>query len=683
MKISPKRAEYLSIIGLVLGLLFFGAVFAIGRWSGSHASGAAAWQILSSAIVWFVLLIQFHQRVLTQREKLDLAQLAKASEDHTIFETEQQEKGLFAVHHRRLELLEKWFLPILASLIAAYQITMGLLVLRRVDVVESVSQPLVIAVYMATIAFVSFLFSRYATGMSSEEDWKPLRAGGGFLAVNAAVCFVLAVGYALAQFKSMVLLEAMHLVIPITMLVLGVEIALNVLLDMYRPRIVGRYHRAAFDSRLLSLVNEPGAILQTVAGTIDYQFGFKVSQTWFYKLLAKAILPLLLFSALTLYLLSSIVVVRADEEAIIERFGRPINNGEPIGPGLTLKWPWPIDVAHVWPTRRIQHLTIGFDREDETKVYREPLLWNRPHYKEERNLLVANRAAATTQRGGVPFSIIVADVPVQFRVRDLYAFLYNYGFERGAVRGTVGRPVAVSVLESISYRELVKHAASSNSTQRPEAFFEGLSMLGADRAAAAEILKQRIQQRADEAQLGVEIVFVGVQVHPPTEVAADYADVVGAVLDKRAAMLDAVSERSETLGLLAGSVSAAEELGALVRRSQAGAPADPADPAELDRAFGAAGGDIFSILRQSRSQAYERIAITRATGERFQSQLEAFRAAPEIYKREMRLGALEEMAPSLRKYVVVTDPEDARITIIDVSERAAVGLHDFTTVEPK
>jgi membrane protease subunit HflK len=679
MKISPKRAEYLSIAGLILSVLFFGALLAIWQWCWSFAVQAAAWQMLGGVIVWFVLLLQFHQRSLAEREKLDLAQLARTGDENTIFEAEQEQKGLFAVAQRRLELFEKWFLPVFAILIAAYEVALGVMLVRGSGIAESPKEPLVASVYMVAIAFVTFLMSRYATGMSSEDEWRPLKAGGGFLAVSAVCCFLLAVGFALARFKSFVLLEVMDVAIPVAMIVLGIETAMNVILDMYRPRIAGRYRRAAFDSRLLSLVNEPGTILQTAAGAMDYQFGFKVSQTWFYKLLAKAILPLVLFAAVTLYLLSCIVVIKADEEAIIEHFGKPINNGKPVGPGLTFKWPWPIDVAYSYPTRKIQQLNIGFKVEDETKVSREPLLWNLSHYKEEYNLLVANKTAAITQKGSAAFSIIIAAVPIQFKVKDLYAFLYNYGYTKDSMTGGEGVPAAVGVLEDICYRELVMYTVSSNSTQKSAGFFEGLSMLGADREEAAQTLRNRIQKKADEAKLGVELVFVGMQVHPPKEVATDYEDVIGAVLEKRASILDAVSSRNETLGLLAGSVNSAEELGALVRASQGGG----GDAPELDKAFENAGGQIFSTLRKARSEAYEKTTIARATGERFQSQVQAYRAAPVIYKRELRLSALEELAPSLRKYVIVTDPADKRVTIIDMSEKMNTGLYDITPVEQK
>jgi len=174
-------------------------------------------------------------------------------------------------------------------------------------------------------------------------------------------------------------------------------------------------------------------------------------------------------------------------------------------------------------------------------------------------------------------------------------------------------------------------------------------------------------------------MFVGLQVHPPKEVAPDYEDVVGAILDKRAAMLDAISERNQTLGLLAGSVRAAEELGTLVRRSQTGAPADPC---ELDKAFAAAGGEIFSTLRQAGSNAYEKATIAKATGERFQSQVEAYRAAPEIYKRELRLSTLEEISPSSGSMWLSLTAGFARYYHRPCREQEPQH-YDFTAVEQK
>ena len=141
---------------------------------------------------------------------------------------------------------------------------------------------------------------------------------------STILAFLVAVSLALAAFKIDGMVKVMTWVSPVLMIVLGVETAVNTVLDIYRPRIAGQYARSAFDSRLLGMINEPGGILHTFASAIDYQFGFKVSQTWFYKLLEEAVLPLALFAIATLYVLSCMVVVQPGEQAIIERFGQSL-----------------------------------------------------------------------------------------------------------------------------------------------------------------------------------------------------------------------------------------------------------------------------------------------------------------------------------------------------------------------
>src|SRR5690606_23482715 len=65
-------------------------------------------------------------------------------------------------------------------------------------------------------------------------------------------------------------------------------------------------------------------------------------------------------------------------------------------------------------------------------------------------------------------------------------------------------------------------------------------IMSTERAEAADTLRQRIQSAANQHQLGVRIVFVGLQdIHPPTKVAGDYEKVVGATHQRLAKILEA------------------------------------------------------------------------------------------------------------------------------------------------
>ena len=80
MAVSSKRPEYVALVSLILSVIFFGIAFFVGRWSGFFAVSAVGWLILSAALIWFVLCLQFHQRALAEQEKLDMSQLGESKE---------------------------------------------------------------------------------------------------------------------------------------------------------------------------------------------------------------------------------------------------------------------------------------------------------------------------------------------------------------------------------------------------------------------------------------------------------------------------------------------------------------------------------------------------------------------------------------------------------------------------
>lgn len=686
MTVSSKRPVHVALVSLILSVVFFGITFFLGRWSGFFAISAVSWLILSVALIWFVLCLQFHQRALAEQEKLDVSQLTSDEKTSTIFQAGRERATLLSVAQRRLQIFEKWFIPIFSALIAAYQMFIGLYFLYLLNAfgttVESeLKQPLLCSICMTAIAFVSFLISRYATGMSGQPQWKPLRAGGSSLLGVAVLCFILAVVLALAYlFNFFTPVNIMAVVIPVMLVVLGAETALNLVLDIYRPRLKGRYSRSAFDSRLLGVINEPGGILRSAADAMDYQFGFKVSQTWFYKLLEQAIAPLVLFAGITLYLLSCVVVVAPDEQAIIEHFGNPVNDANDVrlvGPGLTLKWPWPIDIAYKHPTEMILEISIGFvpKIDPETgRVERKPLLWGQKHYEKEYHLLVASeQGGEETLAGTVPVSLVIAAVPVQYRIKDLYSFIYNHKEPE-------------KLLESICYRELTKFAAGAKIEVDNENDMEQ-SLLGMGRVEARRTLTENIQKAVNERGLGVEVVFVGLQgIHPPPEVAADYQKVIGAVQKKQALILNAQAERNKTLGPVVGSVEKTEELYELWLKYQQAEGADSPEDIkmlgkQLDLAFEEAKGDIFKTLRESKSYAFKKAILAEATGERFVEQLKAYRAAPEIYIHEQRLTMLEQALKNIRKYIVVADPNDTQVTIINLEKKLTPSIYEMGSFE--
>jgi regulator of protease activity HflC (stomatin/prohibitin superfamily) len=511
--------------------------------------------------------------------------------------------------------------------------------------------------------------------MSAQREWKPLRAGASYFMGVAIISFALAIGLALYQFDFPVVLSVIEWVIPVLMVILGIEIALNVIMDIYRPRVAGQYSRSPFDSRLLGILSEPGEIFETAATTIDYQFGFRISQTWFYRLLEKTVIPLVIFAALVIYALSIFVVVEPNEKVIIEHLGNPVDRQGDVrieGPGLHVKWPWPVDIAYKYPTEKLMELSIGYvpEKDPETgKLSSQAKLWGKSHYAEEYKLMVASEDDSTTdQAGAAPVSFVMAAVPVQYRIKNLYDYIY-------------GQRNTDKMLENICYRELTRLAASSNIEVDKKGGMKD-NLLGAGRAQAQKVLTKRIQDAVDKEGLGIEIVFLGLQgIHPPPDVSESYHKVVGSVQKKQAEILFAHAQRNRTLATLTGSVETAESLYELAKRYQNARSGDVSKleklAEDLDTSFTDASGDIFKTLKEAESYAFEKVEISRATGERFSSQLKAYRAAPELYTQQQRLSMFEKSLDGVRKYVVVADSNDNQVFIVDVQEKLMPSLYDI------
>ena len=115
MKLSPRRAEVLALVALVLQLLLFLFTLLISSYANSLAVMVEAWHFLGGTLIWLILLLQFHQRRLANEERLDAEQyqrLHREGKDTSVFEGTAIEESLH-LNVRRLAWLEK-YLPSLS-----------------------------------------------------------------------------------------------------------------------------------------------------------------------------------------------------------------------------------------------------------------------------------------------------------------------------------------------------------------------------------------------------------------------------------------------------------------------------------------------------------------------------------------------------------------------------------------
>lgn len=590
-----------GLLNLLLLLVVGVAAFAVARLSHSIAGQTAAAFLglgaLVAAVSWFQMRLEDRERL----ERLEFDEVTRSgAASSTLFNT--QEAEAFPARRAR-EQFEKYFVPGFAVLLLLLQAGGAWWLWRFLDktsVAPTLAQPLVAMAILGMLSLVLFLLGQFSTGLARLEKHRLLSPGASQTLLGAYLLALVVAGLAGVQsgFATLDLIFARLLVCLLALL--AVENFLTLLLEIYRPRVKGKVVRLLYDSRLVGLISHPEGIFTTLAHTLDYQFGFKVSDTWFYQFLQRSFAWLALAYFAILAGSTCLVYVQPGEEALLERFGNPIAGREVLGPGFHGKLPWPFDKAYRFRTQEIQSFDIGFEHEEgEGEHGGAPVLWTVSHYKEEFHLLVANRdadAAVTNTVSGKkapPVNLLAVGMPVQFQIHDLKAWAYNYSD-------------AGSLLKEIATREVVRYLVG----------VDVIEIMSTARFTAGDELRRRIQARADELNLGVKILFVGLQdVHPPVAVGGAYEKQVGAKQKREADILKARAYATRTNALASAEAA---------RRKLAAA-----------------------------AESTRKVASAQATESLFTNQTAAFSASPEVYAQRAYLQTLARHGGEARKFVVM------------------------------
>ncbi len=588
----------LTRIGLVnfILLLLAGAIGFYLAHRGGSLSGQAGMAFLATGLL--VAIVSWFQMGLEERERLErleLDELARSAQSATLFGTTESE--IFPAQRAR-EQFERFLVPATTVLLFLMQAggAVGIWLWLQQELPDAMTRPMLLMALFGMFALVLLLFGKYGVKRAQLEGERLLRPGAAYVLLGAAVCFLvaLAIGSYQAGFPrvDLYLARAFSILLGLA----SVETLVTLVLEVYRPRVKGRIDtRALYESRLVGLLGQPAGLFTTAAQALDYQFGFKVSETWFYQFAQRAAGWIILAQVAVLLLTTCVVFIDTGEEAILERNGRPLPGREVLEPGLHFKLPWPIDAVYRERTREVRRFLVGIvesDEEVESHEEARTILWSVAHAKEEANMLVASRERYVAQDQAPPVGLLTVNIPVQYQIRDLRAWAIEHAN-------------ATNVLEGIAFRQTTKFLAG----------VDLLEFMSTGREQAGDALRKQIQDAADAVHLGVEILFVGLQgVHPPVKVGKEFEAVVATLQEK-----EAIIERARTYALTNVILTRAE---ATNRVSQA----------EVAR------------IRQ--------VASTAAEAARFTNQVNAYRQAPEVYMSRAYLGALSRGLAHARKFVI-------------------------------
>ena len=181
--------------------------------------------------------------------------------------------------------------------------------LGQLDIIKA-ETPLVYASSTLLVMFTGLLCGSYFSGLSRQQQFRWFRPMGSWLILSAIGFGATAVTLLIENFQKTGTDYDMKVArgLLIVLLILGAELILSVILDLYRPGNI-EDERPLFDSKILSIIFQPGGVARNFSRALNYQFGFEVSDTWFYRFLEKALLPFIMVQLLLLYLFTSISTI--------------------------------------------------------------------------------------------------------------------------------------------------------------------------------------------------------------------------------------------------------------------------------------------------------------------------------------------------------------------------------------
>lgn len=209
-------------------------------------------------------------------------------------------------------------------------------------------------------------------------------------------------------------------------------------------------------------------------------------------------LPVLVLAGL--YAGTCLYSVGTREQAIVERFGRPLACGA-VPPGMHLKLPWLIDRVRRVEVTRIRQLNIGNVADGQARA----LLWTQRHGTEEAFISGDN-------------NFFYPYIVLHYRISDVHDYLYRAADPESLLTDTAHH-IATRIFATTAFYTLA--ATSRREIERD--FFT------------------RLQAGIEPLQLGIEVLSVNFRdIHPPMSVADSFERVIAGLQEKQQTINEAL-----------------------------------------------------------------------------------------------------------------------------------------------
>ena len=644
-----------NLLIIMTGSFAFGL---LSVFTGSITAYAVSAFLGVAFVVSIVSLLHMYLREREQLEARELEEIQAGSATDALFE----DQVLPAKRSR--EQFEKWGLPIAAIIMLALQVFGFLFVffLRFTPAYKTldswvVENKLYALFGAALVGLIMFLRGQFASNLARIENQRYLQPASDYILFVAYLNFVLAAVVAIS-FKDARADVYVGGALAILLGVFAVENLLTMIFELYRPKVSGRNSRLLYQSRIIGLVAKPENLFTTAGQILDYQFGFKVSETWGYKFLTERLGVVVGLQVIVLWLSTSIVVI---EPSVRGRLVDGVQEGGQsslLEPGFHLKLPWPFASVERFYPDQVHTFHVGLEPlgEDEKSMgfADRPGLWLEPNGKDYESKKKTGELFFLVGSGDetVEANLMVASVPVQYRIRSA-----GEGELKGLEDGWLQYSEPDQLLKNIATREVVNYFLNHN--------FEDLLITG--RKTAQQMLKDNIQKKVND--MGVEILFVGVaNLRPPAE-SPDSITERGEFEEEGPKLSPIPVAAAFEMPIAEGLAS--QLVGFEANLEKMRLDAERTNQVDLVRYKAKVTSELVRMEAKARSQ--------RQTGSR-----EPFNQAANVYPLWLYLTTFERAVQNARKFVIAAQNHDVEVDL-DLHEAIRRGMTDIKvpTVQDK
>lgn len=653
---------------------------------GDLSAIAAAIMMGIGCLAWLALAITFDQHRRERIEALEASTLGEQGVGSVFGQNTDQE---FKPAARRLAAMHRIFLPIVSLVMATGYIGFGawrlLIGKDRIGFkipTQNLEWGLAICIGLAV---AGFFIARYVAGMSRQKVWANLRGGAAVAGGSAVTAFVIGIGHLVDLMGPDVVSRTLQVVVPGLMILLGGEVVLNLLLNLYRPRKAGETPRPAFDSGIMSLVAAPDSVIKSIGDAVSYQLGYDVKGNWFFQLVSRLVAPLVGVGLLVIWLLSAFAVVEPHQRGIVTRFGKLMRE---VGPGLHVKWPWPVERVEVpvYLQRdergRMQEVArtatgirvIQLGSTPSSKP--GPVLWTNEHGGGEVFEIVQPSRFGETALARGEIAQVAMECTLAYCVGDVAKF------EQLAPDNE-----REDIIRSVAQREVMRHLAHLSVDD----------VLGTDRVKLAAEIRTRIEtalgglnKDANGTPLGAGVQVVSLTIgklHPHKEVAPSYERIVIAEQKRQERLEVANASKIKTLAKVSGSIERAEqilkEIETLRKMEDAKAAREQivAQEFKIQKMLEDGTGTAAANIANAASGRWSKHMGERGLASRYVGLNASYEASPAIFRASLYFDAWREAIAGNLVYLTDDRVKDLRIEA-DLKEKDST-VNVFQTEPPK